>query len=69
MKIQIFHLAKIQSSNKNPLKTNQNPSRYHNSITNNLKVSTQAQMSSKIIFQKSSYKNYTYYDDLGAKIP
>jgi hypothetical protein len=67
MKIQIFHLAKIQSSNKNPLKTNKNPSRYHNSITNNLKVSTQAQIS--IIFQKSSYKNYTYYNDLGAKIP
>jgi hypothetical protein len=33
MKTQIFHHAKIQSS-KNPLKQNQNPSRYYNSITN-----------------------------------
>jgi hypothetical protein len=35
MEIQIFHHAKILSSKKkNPLKKNQNPSRYHNSITN-----------------------------------
>jgi hypothetical protein len=33
MEIQTFHHVKIQSS-KNPSKRNQNPSRYHNSITN-----------------------------------
>jgi hypothetical protein len=32
METQIFHHAKISSS-KNPLKRNQNPSRYYNSIT------------------------------------
>jgi hypothetical protein len=38
---------------KNPLKENQNPSRYHNSITN-LKFQHNPQ---NIIFQKSSYEN------------
>jgi hypothetical protein len=33
METQIFHHAKVYSS-KNPLKENQNPSRYYNSITN-----------------------------------
>jgi hypothetical protein len=33
METQIFHHAKIQFS-KNPLKRNQNPPRYYNSITN-----------------------------------
>jgi hypothetical protein len=39
---------------KKSSKTNQNPSRYYDSITTNLKVSTQAKT---FIFQKSSYKN------------
>jgi hypothetical protein len=38
---------------KNSSKRNQNPSRYHNSITKS-QVSTQAK---NIIFQKSSYQN------------
>jgi hypothetical protein len=46
----IFHHAKIYSS-KNPLKKNQNPSRYY---YNQSQVSTQAKISS---FKKSSYKN------------
>jgi hypothetical protein len=33
MEIQIFHHAKYNLQ-KNPLKENQNPSRYHNSVTN-----------------------------------
>jgi hypothetical protein len=37
MEIQIFHHAKIQSS-KTSSKRSQNPSRYHNSITTNLKL-------------------------------
>ncbi len=62
--VQDFFFFNYENSNISPCKntifkqksskTNQNPSRYHNSITNNLKVSTQAQIS--IIFQKSSYK-------------
>jgi hypothetical protein len=39
---------------KNPLKENQNPSRYHNSIITNLKFQHNPQ---NIIFQKSSYEN------------
>jgi hypothetical protein len=35
MKIQIFHHEKNKFNlQKNPLKRNQNPSKYHNSITN-----------------------------------
>jgi hypothetical protein len=44
MEIQIFTMQKYNLE-KNPLKRNQNPSRYHNSITN-LKFSTQAKISS-----------------------
>jgi len=33
MEIEIFHHAKIQSSKKSP-KRNQNPSRYHTSVSN-----------------------------------
>ncbi len=44
METQIFHHAKIQSS-KNPLKRNQNPSRYDNSVAN-LKFQHQPKISS-----------------------
>jgi hypothetical protein len=33
-KFKYFHHTKLSSSKKNSSKTNQNPSRYHNSITN-----------------------------------
>ncbi len=48
MKTQIFHHAKIKFSSKKSSKRNQkNPSRYcYNSIITNLKVSTQAKISS-----------------------
>jgi len=39
---------------KKSSETNQNPSRYYNSIINESQVSTQSQ---NIIFQRSSYKN------------
>ncbi len=52
METQTFQHAKTYSS-KNPLKKNQNPSTYNNSIITNLKFNT----SQNIIFQRSSYKN------------
>ncbi len=49
----IFNMQKIYSSKKkNPLKENQNPSRYHNSIITNLKF----QHNLAKIYQ-SSFKN------------
>ncbi len=51
METQIFHHAKIQSS-KNPLKKNQNPSKYYDPITN-LKF----QHKPKYHLQKSLYQN------------
>jgi hypothetical protein len=52
MESQIFHHAKIQSSQKNPLKETKNPSRYHKSASN-LKF----QYKLKISFvKKPSYK-------------
>jgi hypothetical protein len=53
---------------KNPLKRNQNPSRYHNSITN-LKSQTQAQnyhLAKILIYKKN--RPIIYYL-VGAKIP
>jgi hypothetical protein len=61
----IFHHArkkKKKTLQKNPLKQNQNPSRYYNSITN-LKFPTQAKISS--FFTKNSHIKI----DLVAKIP
>jgi hypothetical protein len=53
MEIQIFHHAKIIIFEK-PSKRNQNPSRYYNSITNNLKFQHKPKIS--YLSKKLSYK-------------
>jgi hypothetical protein len=54
-KLKIFHHAKKKNLQNNPLKQNQNPSRYYyNSIITNLKFQTSTKISDS--FKKSSYE-------------
>ncbi len=73
METQMFHYAKMSSS-KNPLKTNQNPSRYYNNSITNLKFQHKTKYHlSKILIYKIeilprgqnplSYQVYSIYNE------